>query len=1254
VPSEYDISLNIRNNRNYAQTFNGMGGSVNPLDTSNATTEYRYNITTFNFTDENSITIYYKSVGQSVFSSFTAELPSQNPEGLVIALNGLGIGFFNTYVELGQTFLGTYNENYIFGSLDVYNSSIPTTTTTSTSTTTTTIFVPTTTTTSTTSTTTSLAPTTSTTSTTTSLAPTTTSTTTTTTSLAPTTTSTTTTTTSLAPTTTTTTSTTTSTTTEAATTTSTTTSTTTEAATTTSTTTSTTTEAATTTSTTTSTTTEAATTTTTSTSTTTTTLEPTTTTTSTTTTTTTLAFSGSVGYSGNEGLVCFTPVATFTMTGNAGSFCASTIFTSASWGAVASGAYFIANGGNILPVNHVLGENTATTSGACTACPTTTTTTTTTTTSTTTTTTTLAFSGSVGYSGNEGLVCFTPVASFTMTGNAGSFCASTIFTSASWGAVASGAYFIAFGGNILPVNHVLGENTATTSGACTACPTTTTTTTTTSTSTTSTTSTTTTIPPVTLSLTPGCTGGPGTGTILANNFSGGTGSFEYISISATSGAEALTNLDNPATRTFINGATEYTFTTLANSTYYVAIMDFSGNKGVNNTNVLCTTTTTTSTTTTTTTLPGIAFGVSITTKYGTEFLACGGTVTGVRYQPPAFGNVPTDGAQLYTDSTLQTTWTPAEGSGLYLFQFGGSTKWAVFVGVTGLVGAVSACSGVTTTTTTTTSTTTTTTTLPGIAFGVSITTKYGTEFLACGGTVTGVRYQPPAFGNVPTDGAQLYTDSTLQTTWTPAEGSGLYLFQFGGSTKWAVFVGVTGLVGAVSACSGVTTTTTTTSTTTTTTTAAPVAYTIDNGANGNAYGACTGSVPTSVVYAEPGNTVPIVGLILYTNQNLTTPFVGSAGWRKLVSPSSVAYAAEVNSSGEITNYVTCTSQTTTTTSTTTSTTTLPGVAFGVSINTKYGTDFLACGGTVTGVRYQPPAFGNTPTTEAQLYTDSTLQTTWTPSAGAGLYLFQFGGSTKWAVFVDETGIVGAVTACSGVTTTTTSTTSTTSTFTTSTTSTTTTAAPVTYTIDNAATGSPFEACTGSTTTSFVYAAPGNTSPIVGLILYTNQNLTSPFVGSAGWRKLVQGGSSWAVVIDTNGEITDYATCASQTTTTTTTTSTTTTTTTSLAPFADVSITNGFFQGDITDVTVEGVTISGVSFPITIGNGATGTTTEIGLTQTIIIYYDNVLAGSRIEYTDGETGNFCDNISGGGSITWSAADVVDGGTITITAGDGSCP
>jgi len=104
---------------------------------------------------------------------------------------------------------------------------------------------------------------------------------------------------------------------------------------------------------------------------------------------------------------------------------------------------------------------------------------------------------------------------------------------------------------------------------------------------------------VSLSVTPGCTGGAGTGTVLANGFSGGTESFEYISISDISSGDALTKLDNPATRTFLGGATEYTFTGLGNATYYVAIMDYGGNKGVSTGAVVnCITTTTTTTTAT--------------------------------------------------------------------------------------------------------------------------------------------------------------------------------------------------------------------------------------------------------------------------------------------------------------------------------------------------------------------------------------------------------------------------------------------------------------------------------------------------------------------------------------------------------------------------------------------------------------------------------------------------------------------------------
>jgi hypothetical protein len=209
-----DISLNVKNNTNYPQQINVMGNPANLLDTANATTEYRYNLTGFSLTYETSVSIQYRNVNDASFSTFTYLLENTDSlNSVVFALNNLAIGYFNLYDELGQTYIGTYNQNYVFGDLNVYGPTTTTTTTTTTTstTTTTTTAAPTT---STTTTTTTAAPTTSTTTTTTTAAPTTSTTTTTTTLLPPpptttTTTSTTTTTTTLAPTTTSTTTTTT-------------------------------------------------------------------------------------------------------------------------------------------------------------------------------------------------------------------------------------------------------------------------------------------------------------------------------------------------------------------------------------------------------------------------------------------------------------------------------------------------------------------------------------------------------------------------------------------------------------------------------------------------------------------------------------------------------------------------------------------------------------------------------------------------------------------------------------------------------------------------------------------------------------------------------------------------------------------------------------------------------------------------------------------------------------------------------------
>jgi hypothetical protein len=101
-----------------------------------------------------------------------------------------------------------------------------------------------------------------------------------------------------------------------------------------------------------------------------------------------------------------------------------------------------------------------------------------------------------------------------------------------------------------------------------------------------------------------------------------------------------------------------------------------------------------------------------------------------------------------------------------------------------------------------------------------------------------------------------------------------------------------------------TTTTSTSSTTTTTTTALPYQiYTITSGAYGDSGSACSGTA-TVTVYALPANNTPIVGMIFYDSPSLTTPFVGSVGWRKLVK-GATTYAAEVDVNGELTNYVTC-------------------------------------------------------------------------------------------------------------------------------------------------------------------------------------------------------------------------------------------------------------------------------------------------------------------------------------------------------------
>lgn len=116
--------------------------------------------------------------------------------------------------------------------------------------------------------------------------------------------------------------------------------------------------------------------------------------------------------------------------------------------------------------------------------------------------------------------------------------------------------------------------------------------------------TTTTVAPITLTLTASCIGSGvnGTGRIVANAFSGGTGTFANIKI-----GNSLSNAA-AATPIVLGGATSYTWNNLVNSVWFVILTDNLGNTNYAQVTVSCTnTTTTTSTSTTTTAAPVCTF-----------------------------------------------------------------------------------------------------------------------------------------------------------------------------------------------------------------------------------------------------------------------------------------------------------------------------------------------------------------------------------------------------------------------------------------------------------------------------------------------------------------------------------------------------------------------------------------------------------------------------------------------------------------------
>jgi hypothetical protein len=107
-----------------------------------------------------------------------------------------------------------------------------------------------------------------------------------------------------------------------------------------------------------------------------------------------------------------------------------------------------------------------------------------------------------------------------------------------------------------------------------------------------------------------------------------------------------------------------------------------------------------------------------------------------------------------------------------------------------------------------------------------------------------------------------------------------------------------------------------------------------------------------------------------------------------------------------------------------------------------------------------------------------------------------------------------------------------------------------------------------------------------------------------------------------------------------------------ASTAAVDIYNNTAGTNITNITINGVQVDGAVFPIVAGDGASATTTQIGLSLTIVVSYTNV-SNDSVEVIDTASNLTCISATST-SRTFSGQVVSASGTVTVSMFDGSCP
>ena len=76
-----------------------MGNPADLADIGNQTTQYRWDVTGLTFSTENFVSVDYRVNALPDFTTYVAPLLVQSIQGVLDALNGLGIGSFFSYTS---------------------------------------------------------------------------------------------------------------------------------------------------------------------------------------------------------------------------------------------------------------------------------------------------------------------------------------------------------------------------------------------------------------------------------------------------------------------------------------------------------------------------------------------------------------------------------------------------------------------------------------------------------------------------------------------------------------------------------------------------------------------------------------------------------------------------------------------------------------------------------------------------------------------------------------------------------------------------------------------------------------------------------------------------------------------------------------------------------------------------------------------------------------------------------------------------